>query len=374
MTNVTYIFSQGRKKTLQNDQIQAREFFYGVDYVKKSGYNTNIIEFNEVNSFTFKFFNLFDKFMNKVLSLPFYTASITSYKNLKLIFNSEKLFLVNESTGCSSIFIIFIVKNILRKNIEITLFVMGLYSKKLKYVKLKFLHNFVIKLLTFNIDNILFLGKAEYEKAKSLHKKYDNRLKFLPFCVDTDFWTTENNNISEQNNNIIFVGNDGNRDYKLVLDLAEHFKNLKFTIVSSNQIFNDITLPNVDYYKGFWGKSNISDLDLKELYSSAKVSIIPLIETSQPSGQSVALQSMSLGVPVVISKTSGFWDYEHFVDERNILFVNNHSKEYWIKRINEIFLDTELLKNISINAKNTIKEFYNLNVLYSEIRKILNNT
>ena len=104
MTNVTYIFSQGRKN-LQNDQIQAREFFYGVDYVK-IGYNTNIIEFNDVNSLTFKFFNLFDRFMNKVLSLPFYTASITSYKNLKLIFNSEKLFLVNESTGCSSIFLI----------------------------------------------------------------------------------------------------------------------------------------------------------------------------------------------------------------------------------------------------------------------------
>ena len=37
---------------------------------------------------------------------------------------------------------------------------------------------------------------------------------------------------------------------------------------------------------------------------------MPLVETLQPSGQSVALQSMSMGLPVLITKTEGFWDFD----------------------------------------------------------------
>ena len=37
----------------------------------------------------------------------------------------------------------------------------------------------------------------------------------------------------------------------------------------------------------------------------SKITIIPLKNTLQPSGQSVALQSMANGTPVLISKTDG---------------------------------------------------------------------
>ena len=42
--------------------------------------------------------------------------------------------------------------------------------------------------------------------------------------------------------------------------------------------------------------------------------------STQPSGQSVSLQCMSVGVPVLISKTDGFWDYDLFKDNKNIFF------------------------------------------------------
>ena len=38
------------------------------------------------------------------------------------------------------------------------------------------------------------------------------------------------------------------------------------------------------------------------------MTIIPLKNSIQPSGQSVALQSMACGTPVVITETFGFWD------------------------------------------------------------------
>ena len=186
------------------------------------------------------------------------------------------------------------------------MFVMGLYSKNQKFKILKFFHLFFIKLLVANTNNVLFLGNSEFEKASSTHKKYIDRFKFSPFCVDTEFWSNKNNKDITKNQNIIFVGNDGNRDFDLLIKLAENLKEFNFIVISSSESFKEISLPNVKIYNGFWGSEQISDLDLKELYVDSKLSIIPLKDSYQPSGQSVALQSMSLGIPVMITKTKGF--------------------------------------------------------------------
>ena len=52
----------------------------------------------------------------------------------------------------------------------------------------------------------------------------------------------------------------------------------------------------------------IDDLELRNIYQNAKLTIIPLKDSLQPSGQSVALQSIACGTPVIITHTSGFWD------------------------------------------------------------------
>ena len=51
------------------------------------------------------------------------------------------------------------------------MFSMGLYSKKLRIPFLKPIHNFFIKLLVKNINQVLFLGKGEYNKAMNTHQK-----------------------------------------------------------------------------------------------------------------------------------------------------------------------------------------------------------
>ena len=61
------------------------------------------------------------------------------------------------------------------------------------------------------------------------------------------------------------------------------------------------------YYEGMWWNNKLSD-DAIKICTKAYLTIIPLNNTLQPSGQSVALQSMSVGTPVLITKTIGFWD------------------------------------------------------------------
>ncbi len=368
MKNITYIFSQNRKKNYNDKQNYAKDFYYGIYSFENKNNNIEIIEFSENKSLLHPLLKFFDKFLNKFLSLPSYTSKLTNLKNLKKILNTDDLFLVNEGVGFSSILILFVARFF--KRINVSLFAMGLYSKNLKFKKLKFLHLFFIKLLVLSVNNIIFLGNAEFEKAKNIHKKQIEKFNFLPFCIDTEFWKNKNNKDLTKNENIIFVGNDGNRDFELLIKLAESLKQFNFIIVSSNEVFKNLDLPNVKIHNGSWGSGEISDADLRNLYLESRLSIIPLKESLQPSGQSVALQSMSLGIPVMITETKGFWQKDIFLDEENIFFVNDFDYKNWVNKINKVFNDDLQIKKISKNAKSTVLENYKLEVLYKFINQI----
>ena len=97
-----------------------------------------------------------------------------------------------------------------------------------------------------------------------------------------------------------------------------------------------------------------SDKFILDLYTKSSVTIIPIKNTLQPSGQSVALQSMSTGTPVIITKTDGFWEPEVFKDSENIFFTNTNSVREWEEKINNIMSDSKLLNYIANNARDTV--------------------
>ena len=115
----------------------------------------------------------------------------------------------------------------------------------------------------------------------------------------------------------------------------------------------------------------MSDYDLKKLYLESFLTIIPLKSSYQPSGQSVALQSMSLGTPVMISKTSGFWDDSSFFDNENIFFIEEEEEvSAWVNKILKVYKDFKLLEKVSNNAKHKVINDYNLYKFDEKIKKI----
>ena len=371
MKNITYVFSQGRKNLFLNNEFQAREFFYGLTEFDIQDFNLNVLEFDDrpfKNVFIFKFL---DKVMTKFLSLPFYTSKISSLKNLRILFHSDKIILINEGVGFSVLPMLIAIK--LVKRVNITLFVMGLYSKNLNYKSLRFAHNYFIKLLIYFIDEVFFLGLPEMKKAELVHKSKLSKFQYQPFSIDIDFWSNNSSFDFISNENIIFVGNDGNRDYELLIKIAKELKQFEFVFVTSNKLTQNLTLPNVKIINGEWGSLDVPDKKLKEIYLSSRLCILPLKETSQPSGQSVSLQSMSLGIPVVISQTKGFWDLQKFNDNENIFFLEINNLESWVSKIKQVYFDTNLLKKVSKNAKDTILKNYKLENTYFALTNNLEN-
>lgn len=361
MPLITYVFSKGRISKFNNQKPLATEFYYGAIEFLNQNYDVKILEFTNTKSIVFK---TFDKILNKFLSLPFSTSQIIKINNLKLILNSKNLILINENVGFSVLPMLLLVKYF--KKINVTLFVMGLYSKKIQYPIFKSLHFFIIKILTSNVDQVFFLGKGELEKAKYIHKKSKNYFYF-PFHIDFNFWKYPNLDINK-NSGILFVGNDGNRDPKTFNKIAHNFPDINFTVVSNINEF-DTSLNNLNMLKGNWESNLISDIQLKQIYSTNRLTVIPLLESSQPSGQSVALQSMSVGIPVLINKTEGFWDDEMFKDNFNIFFIENNNIDEWTKKINQIYFNLELLEKVSKNARNTVNSELNMKQLFLKLKK-----
>ena len=368
MKSITYVYSGGRRENYFKNNILAKDFYYGITEFDKEKYNINIIEFQKKGGVFNVFLNFFDKLMTRFVSLPFYTSLLVNVKNLKLLLKTNYLILVNENVGCSILPLLILLK--FKKDLNVSMFSMGLYSKKLRVPFLKPVHEFFIKLLVKNINQVLFLGKGEYNKAMNSHPKLYNKFFYFPFSVDTAFWGVDELNLKEKNG-VVFVGNDGNRDSELLINIIKKLSNISFTLITSIPELVSLNLPNVKVFEGKWGTSNISDAEIKKFYQNSKLSIIPLKESTQPSGQSVALQSMCVGVPVIISRTEGFWDNDKFENKDNIIFPEKNNLEAWVSIIEKYYSDNQSLEKIALNASKNVNDNFNLTIFTKALQNII---
>lgn len=363
---ITYVFTKGRKEKYLSKSFEATDFYYGLTSIDTENNIINIIEFDNEITLLRKLIYYVDRFFNKFISLPFYMHKVLSLKNLKLLIKTDNLILINESTAFSLLPFLLILRIFYKTNIS--LFVMGMYSKNIQYPNLNLIHKKFINLINFCVSNILFLGKGEFEYAKKISKKSDN-FYFFPFAVDTTFWSADK---SPKKNQILFIGNDGNKNYELVKKIAQNIENLSILIVSNSNIFDNFEVrDNVKIYKGEWGSDNIKDSQLRKFYSESLITILPLKKSIQPSGQSVALQSMSVGTPVLISETEGFWDRDNFIDQEDIFLIIDDNYETWLSEIERITNSKILLEKVSLNSKSKVRGELNSQVFFNNLRKYL---
>lgn len=138
-----------------------------------------------------------------------------------------------------------------------------------------------------------------------------------PFGVDLNFWCPSEN--PQAGEYVLAVGNDARRDYDVLLRAADKLR-MPFRIITSRQLPTPLP-PNVEWLQGNWHRPAVTDLELRELYRRARVVVVPLTDSPQPSGQSVALQAMACGRAVVMTRTRGLWTGDDFVDGEHLCLI-----------------------------------------------------
>lgn len=358
---ILYVFGHGRKNKIVNKSYEAKDFFYGYLYLKEK-YSIEIVEpktdslnTNFVNFLCNKVLTIYDKIIIKLTSFPSYSNQIISKLNLKKYFKSDVIVFTSDALYISFLPIILCSKLFLR-NKKVFVITMGLFGKQTESNLKKALNFYFFKILLAMSDKFIFLGYGEYQYSLQKYKKYINKFFFLPFNIDTEFWSSDKKFARD---GVLFVGNDGKRDFKFLEELASKMKNVKFTFITSHEFSTNLN--NVDYKKGNWSENLISDTELKEYYLSAKLVIIPLKNSFQPSGQSVGLQAISTNTPLLITKTKGFWGDTKFLNSSKVNFVDVNNLNLWEEKINLIINKFE---NFQLED-DKLKEFnknYNIDV------------
>jgi glycosyltransferase involved in cell wall biosynthesis len=362
-SNILYIFGSGRKEKIRTNNYDSSEFFYGYFYMQSKFKNIDSIEMLPNNTEIKrgqKILNFIDKVIRKLTNLPFFTHLMVSKNNFAKIKKSEIIISTNDRLAISALPMIIFSKFRTHKK-KLLVIVMGLFSKKRDNKIVSFLQRVFL----------IFLGKGEYDLAKIMFPKFRDKFNFIPFGINLDFWKPTKDYDKKSRDYILFVGNDGNRDIDKVIEIGNSLKNIDVKIITSHVISKEKINDNIEVIYGNWHNTALTDKALKKYYENAILTFIPLKETFQPSGQSVALQSMSLGVPVVITKTKGFWDLEKFNHLENIIFITDNTLGGWINILSSLIENKKLLNKISKNSIDTVQKNYNQKDFFTELEELI---
>ena len=219
----------------------------------------------------------------------------------------------------------------------------GLLNNPYNKIRLK-----LTNILLRQMHTVLY-GDGERGPMLKLFSNIENKMTVNQFGVDTEFWHPDSN---KKGGYILSVGSDGRRDYETLIEAAKYIP-LEIRILTLHNLPQPLP-ENISLLKGGWHKETVSDKKLRYLYQSALCVVVPLQESFQPSGQSVALQAMACGTPVVITKTSGLWSEHMMRDGCNIMFTKVGDSQHLVAKINEICNNAELRECLSKKGRDIV--------------------
>jgi glycosyltransferase involved in cell wall biosynthesis len=164
--------------------------------------------------------------------------------------------------------------------------------------------------LLLGVDQLVTFSAGAAEGLAAWLGVPRQRIHVLPFGVDCDFWhpTAAEGAVGGF---VLSVGSDPGRDYDT---LVEAIGDIPLHIVSRQPL-------------SLGGRPNIRRTtahgfaELRDLYSNARMVVIPLHDRDQPSGQSATLQAMACARAVIVTKTRGWWGEGFLQDGDNCVLV-----------------------------------------------------
>lgn len=220
--------------------------------------------------------------------------------------------------------------------------------------KHSFLRRTISAALLRRMDTFLF-GEGELQPMREFFQLPEDIISVNLFGVDANFWRPDP---SVARDIVLSIGNDHRRDFKTLVEAAAQ-------IPAPVHIITNLPLPdnlpsNIVHHRGSWHGTEFSDERIRELYQRARVVVVPLHASNQPSGQSVTLQAMACGAPVVLTETEGLWSREQMLDGRNVLFVRPHDSVQLAARVRELIGDDRAIELLGRAGRETVEESGNI--------------
>jgi glycosyltransferase involved in cell wall biosynthesis len=214
-------------------------------------------------------------------------------------------------------------------------------------------------------QEIVLFADAEREETIRQFDVDGRRIHANSFGVDTDFWTPA----EAPREFVLAVGNDGRRDYATLVRAAESLR-APVKILTARELPQPLPA-NVEHLRGSWHAPALTDAELRELYRCAIAVVVPLEDSIQPSGQSVALQAMACGRPVILTRTRGLWTGADFRDGRDILLVASGSAEELRLALERVIEDPGFREALAIAGRESVMHAGRIDDFAARLGKVL---
>lgn len=186
------------------------------------------------------------------------------------------------------------------------------------------------------LDGLRGLGLAE-------------RVHVVPFGVDVDFWAPGS---AEPTREVLAIGNDGHRDWETLVAAAPSIP-ARIRILT-RRAQPAVLPPNVTWEAADWYTQLLSDEEVRAAYRGSAVVVVPTKDVLQPSGQSVTLQAMACGRPVVLSRTRGLFGPELLADGHNIVLTSPGDASELARSVSMLLADNPLAAALGARAREAV--------------------
>jgi glycosyltransferase involved in cell wall biosynthesis len=308
LVRIAFVYVVGRVSRLETTQIgrSAREFFYGALELKERGHEVVLHEVDD-GPVAKGGARIVDLLYRAHLMPSKTTASLL--RQLRALAPSLNAADAVVATTSGIAYGLGVLKTVGALRAPLIAIHCGIVNYRLR-ARRRFLNGVMLRQMWTQL-----YGEGEIEPARRMFRIPAERIEVNQFGVDTGFWRPGSEKPEEY---VLTVGNDARRDYDLLIRVAAQ-TGLPFVFITRHKLGQ--LPPNVEVRCGDWHAGAISDEELRALYQGARLVVVPLQQTVQPSGQSVCVQAMACGKPVVLTRTRGLWSQAMMRDGENVVLV-----------------------------------------------------
>jgi glycosyltransferase involved in cell wall biosynthesis len=250
---------------------------------------------------------------------------------------------------------------------RLILFVMGA-EKRIRRSKVPSLTRRLLRSSLGRMDAVIVIGEGERDYLLAQGLAPAERVRLVQFGVDLQFWSPLDH---AEGAYVLAVGNDDGRDYDLLLRaIGTHPLRLHTRLpVDAPRL-----PPNVTLSGGTWHDAALSDEDLRDLYRRSRFVVVPLLDSSQPQGQSVTLQAMACGKAVVLSRTRGLWSRDLMRHGENCHLVPAGDLSALRQAIDFLIADPAYARRLGLTARKTVEDHFGSDRMAEDLAAIVTET
>lgn len=226
-----------------------------------------------------------------------------------------------------------------------------------------------LKRLLYEVASISKIITFSWSEKNLLTKKYSlKNVVFIPLGVDVDIFKSINNFPSKKYN-IISIGADKNRDFDLLVKVAQRMTDLKFLLITNSSHASKLQkngIPaNIDL------KVDIPMADVLDSIESSEIVFLPVKDNFYSGATTCLLQAMSLSKPVITCNVGPISDGYGLVDNENVIFLKPQDIDGSVLAISNLISKKSIQSIIGKNARRHVEQFLTLDKMIDSINQIV---